>query len=86
MCPHIGRVDHGVVGRIPDILLKGDMSGEWDSRLMRWALQPITHIAAPEHILHQNEQQILVYNRVNPNTAVFAIQVGGQSMGSVVAF
>ena len=84
MCVHTPKIRGSVVGCIPHTLLLGDVSAEWDSRLIRWALQPMTHIAAPEHILQKNEEEILIYNRTNPNVAVFSIQMCGQVCQNVV--
>ena len=89
------------VGRIPCELLQWDVgltcASEWASRMICWALQPLTHIAAPEHLVCGTpsycgdidvatvmQRRILVYNRSNPQTPVFAIEVGGEDMGCVV--
>jgi hypothetical protein len=45
----------GVLGQIPGELLAGDLSAtcdnEWSSRMVRWALHPVTKTAAAEHVL-----------------------------------
>jgi hypothetical protein len=85
MCVHT-EINQKVVGRIPGCLLIGDVAAEWDARLIRWALQPMTRIAAAEHILRNNGDKILIYKRTNPNVALFSIEMVGDAMGVVVSF
>lgn len=76
------------IGYIPPELLSGALceldEGEWNLRLIRWALEPLTNIPASEHVLKQlNNEQFLIYNRKMPTIPLFLLHTSGQVVGSV---
>lgn len=82
-----------VIGHVPLELLKElqetqSMDGEkheWALRKVKWALQPITRIAAAEHSLAFFENEIQVRSTCSRSEDSFKIHYHGANMGSVEA-
>ena len=90
-----GIKTHGypkTVGNIPMDLVGANVAqmctDEWDTRMLRWALQPLTGINAPEHtlrceIISGSVCAIIVSHRVDPMRPVFKIRTTGNDAGLV---
>jgi hypothetical protein len=82
-----------VIGRLPLELLKelqetqsaDGEEHEWALRKVKWALQPITRIAAAEHSLSVFEKEIQVRSTCNRPENSFKIHYHGANMGKVEA-
>ena len=82
-----------VLGQIPCETLGDDLVAtceqEWASRMVRWALAPVTGTAAAEHILTPGTiagvRYLVVYNRNAPSMPLCAVEAAGCNAGRVSA-
>ena len=80
-----------VVGQIPSETLGRDLvvtcEHEWASRIVRWALQPVTGTSAAEHALTPGtiggQSCLVVCKRSDPSTPLCAVEASGENVGRV---
>jgi hypothetical protein len=80
-----------VIGKIPSELLGDDLVAtsehEWTSRILKWALQPVTGTPAAEHMITPGtvagQRCLVVYKRSNLSTPVCAVEAAGCNAGRV---
>jgi|OM-RGC.v1.030496704 hypothetical protein len=81
-----------IIGHLPLELLKelqdtrkNNDDHEWALRKIKWALQPITNIAAAEHSLSLFEKEIHVQSICDQSGNCFKIHCHGTRVGNVEA-
>jgi hypothetical protein len=79
----IGYLPLELLTELRETLSADEEEHEWALRKVKWALQPITHIAAAEHSLLVSEKEIRVHSTCNRPENSFTIHYNGTNMGGV---